>query len=59
MNDFNGFDVRLLIDEDGDWIAHFVELPTVSAGGKTPEQALAEDVYKRQGRAGAGSSFTY
>jgi len=42
MNDFNGFDVRLLIDEDGDWIAHFVELPTVSAGGKTPEQALAE-----------------
>jgi predicted RNase H-like HicB family nuclease len=42
MNDFDGFDVRILIDEDGDWIAHFLELPNVSAGGKTPEQALAE-----------------
>jgi predicted RNase H-like HicB family nuclease len=42
MNDFDGFEVRLLIDEDGDWIAHFIELPTISAGGKSPERALAE-----------------
>jgi predicted RNase H-like HicB family nuclease len=42
MNDFEGFEVRRLIDEDGGWIAHFIELPHISAGGKTPERALAE-----------------
>lgn len=42
MNDFDGFTIQLLIDEDGDWIAHFVELPNISAGGDTPEEALAE-----------------
>ena len=42
MNDFDGFDIRLLIDEDGDWIAHFIELPQISAGGATPEQAIIE-----------------
>jgi predicted RNase H-like HicB family nuclease len=42
MNDFDGFEVRLLIDEDGGWIAHFIELPQISAGGRTPEHALAE-----------------
>ena len=42
MNDFNGFDVRLLVDEDGEWIAHFIELPNISAGGATPEQAIRE-----------------
>lgn len=42
MNDFDGFEVRLLIDEDGDWMAHFIDLPNISAGGKTPERALAE-----------------
>jgi predicted RNase H-like HicB family nuclease len=42
VNDFDGFEVRLLLDEDGSWIAHFIELPNVSAGGSTPERALAE-----------------
>lgn len=42
MNDFDGFDVRLLLDDDGDWIAHFIELPNISAGGATPEQAVTE-----------------
>ena len=42
MNDFDGFTIQLLIDEDGDWLAHFVELPNISAGGDTPEEALAE-----------------
>ena len=42
MSDFDGFDVRLLLDEDGDWIACFIELPNISAGGATPEQAIAE-----------------
>ena len=42
MNDFDGFDVRLLIDDDGDWIACFFELPNISAGGSTPEEAIQE-----------------
>ena len=28
---FDGFTVNLYRDEDGDWLAHFVELPNVSA----------------------------
>lgn len=39
---FDGFTVNLYRDEDGDWLAHFVELPNVSAFADTPEQALAE-----------------
>ena len=59
MNDFDGFDVRLLVDEDGEWIAHFIELPNVSAGGAIPEQAiwelrvawgLVKDSYGRTGK---------
>ncbi|CDH45316.1 MAG: type II toxin-antitoxin system HicB family antitoxin [Candidatus Competibacteraceae bacterium] len=42
MSDFDGFTIQLLIDDDGDWIAHFVELPNISAGGDTPEQAISE-----------------
>lgn len=41
-DDFNGFTVELRLDEDGDWLAHLVELPTVSAFAETPEQAIAE-----------------
>ena len=39
---FNGFTVNLFLDEDGDYLAHFVELPNVSAFGPTPAQALVE-----------------
>ena len=39
---FNGFTVNLLADEDGDWLAHFAELPHISAAAGTPEQALNE-----------------
>ena len=28
--------------EDGDWMAHFIELPNISAWGETPEQAIVE-----------------
>lgn len=43
MNDyFDGFTVHLFLDEDNDWLAHFVELPTVSAFGATPQTALDE-----------------
>ena len=39
---FDGFTVDLFIDEDGDYLAHFVELPNVSAFSDTPEDALRE-----------------
>lgn len=41
-DEFDGFSIHLLQDEDGDFIAHFVELPNVSACGSTPEEALYE-----------------
>ena len=39
---FDGFTVNLFFDEDGDYLAHLVELPNVSAFGPTPAQALEE-----------------
>ena len=41
-DDFDGFMVNLFLDEDGDYLAHFVELPNVSAFGPTPAEALRE-----------------
>ncbi len=41
-DDFDGFTVEMFLDEDGDYLAHFVELPNVSAFGKTPDEALVE-----------------
>lgn len=43
MNDeFDGFSIHILQDEDGDFVAHFVELTNVSACGSTAEEALSE-----------------
>ena len=43
QNAFDGFSLHLLYDEnDGDWVVHFVEFPTVSAFGDTPERAIEE-----------------
>jgi len=39
---FDGFSVNLFLDEEGDYVAHFVELPNVSAYGKSPALALSE-----------------
>ncbi len=39
---FDGYTVNPLLDDDGDYLAHFVELPNVSAFGPTPEKALKE-----------------
>jgi predicted RNase H-like HicB family nuclease len=39
---FDGFTVNLFFDEDGDYLAHLVELPNVSAFGPTPIKALNE-----------------
>lgn len=41
-DDFDGFTVNLVHDEDGDWLAHLVEMPNVSAFADTPEGALEE-----------------
>lgn len=40
--EFDGFSIQLLQDEEGDFVAHFVELPNVSACGATVEEALFE-----------------
>ena len=39
---FDGFTVNLFLDEDGDYLGHFVELPNVSAFGPTPSKAFTE-----------------
>ena len=42
QDDFDGFSVNLFQDEGGDWLAHLVELPAISAFAGTPAAALAE-----------------
>ncbi len=43
LNDeFDGFSIELFKDDDGDWFAHFEELPNVSAFGDSPNEALRE-----------------
>jgi predicted RNase H-like HicB family nuclease len=34
--------IILYIDQQGDWLAHFQEMPNISAFGDTPHQALEE-----------------
>jgi len=41
-NDFDGFSINLILDEEDDWLAHFVEIPNISAFGEAPEEAIAE-----------------
>ena len=41
-DEFDGFMVNVFFDEDGDYLAHLVELPNVSAFGATPAEALNE-----------------
>ncbi|MEL6438732.1 MAG: toxin-antitoxin system HicB family antitoxin [Cyanobacteria bacterium J06621_8] len=40
--DWDGFRINIYLDEDGEWLAHLVELPNVSAFAETPELALDE-----------------
>jgi predicted HicB family RNase H-like nuclease len=42
LDQFDGYTVNVFLDEDGDYLAHFVELPNVSAFGESPEAALTE-----------------
>ena len=39
---FDGYGVELFIDDDGDWLAHLLEMPNVSAFAPTREKALDE-----------------
>ncbi len=41
-DEFDGFSIHLLEDSEGDFIAHFVELPNVSAAGNTATEAITE-----------------
>lgn len=41
-DDFDGFSIHMVTDSDGDYVAHFVELPNVSACGGTAAEAIAE-----------------
>lgn len=41
-DEFDGFSIELFRDEESDWVAHFEELPNISAFGHSPEQALEE-----------------
>lgn len=40
--DWDGYTINLYRDQEGDWLAHFVEMPNVSAFSDTPEEALDE-----------------
>jgi len=42
MDNFDGFSINVFLDEEGDWLAHFVEMSNVSAFGTTPEEAIFE-----------------
>ena len=35
-DNFDGFSANLFQDEDGDWLAHLVEMPGISAFADTP-----------------------
>ena len=39
---FDGFTITLVEESDSEWLAHFVELPHVSAYGDTASEALQE-----------------
>ena len=40
QQDFDGFTVSVFLDKEGDWVAHFVELPNFSAFAESPDGAL-------------------
>jgi predicted HicB family RNase H-like nuclease len=39
---FDGYSVNIFLDDEGDYIANFAEMPKISAFGESPEQALHE-----------------
>ena len=41
-HNFDGFKIILFQDEDGDWIAYFVEMSNISAFADNPYRAIDE-----------------
>ena len=41
-NIFDEFTINLYLDEEQEWLAHFVEMPNISAFADTPQQAIEE-----------------
>ncbi len=41
-DDFDGFSIHIIKDDEGDYVAHFVEMPNVSACGDIAEEAISE-----------------
>ena len=39
---FDGYTLNVYLDDDGEYLAHFVEMPDVSAFGESPEEAILE-----------------
>jgi len=39
---FDGFTINIYQDDDGDYLAHFVEMPNISAFADSPELAIKE-----------------
>lgn len=48
-HDFNGFSINIFRDEEGDWIAYLVEIPSVSAFADSPQTALNELILAWEG----------
>ena len=58
QEDFDGFTVNVFLDDEGEWLAHFVEMPNISAFADTPNEAVKElktawegvkESYRKQG----------
>ncbi|TRV46339.1 MAG: type II toxin-antitoxin system HicB family antitoxin [Microcystis panniformis Mp_MB_F_20051200_S9] len=46
---FNSFSVNIFQDEEGDWIAYLVEIPSVSAFADSPQTALNQLILAWEG----------
>lgn len=42
LDPFDGYTLNVFLDDDGEYLAHFAEMPHVSAFADTPEEALRE-----------------
>jgi len=42
IDPFDGYTLNVFLDDDGEYLAHFVEIPNVSAFGESAEEALRE-----------------
>jgi len=47
--DFNGFSINIFQDEEGDWVAYLVEIPSVSAFSYRHQTALNQLILAWEG----------